>query len=351
MKTAQQKKIRWLTRYLAAALMISVTGGCAYFNSYYNAKKLYDSGSRSRRGFPDTLLAAGAETAALQQAAEKFVKVAGTYPNSRWVSPSLYYMGNCYFFLGQNEKALRKYQEVWQFYGSGKYAPLARLNSAVLSYKTGDYPAALLELQVLNSCPDQRISQQAAFLEAEVSQASGDYAQAAILWQRFLFNHPKSEFAVEARFKYAQILIAQDQPRQAALELEILAGRRLPPKKGYQIRLLLAQCYQTLGESQKALELYRTLLKKALPNSAQADLLELFISQILAGSAALPEAMQIYDRLARKYPENLGASVSWESFRKPPRIWTVPRLCTPGPAREKTPTSITRPSAASALWP
>jgi TolA-binding protein len=311
MKTAKQKKIRWITRYLAAALMISVTGGCAYFNSYYNAKKLYDSGSRSRRGFPDTLLAAGAETAALQQAAEKFVKVAGTYPNSRWVSPSLYYMGNCYFFLGQNEKALRKYQEVWQFYGSGKYAPLARLNSAVLSYKTGDYPAALLELQVLNSCPDQRISQQAAFLEAEVSQASGDYAQAAILWQRFLFNHPKSEFAVEARFKYAQILIAQDQPRQAALELEILAGRRLPPKKGYQIRLLLAQCYQTLGESQKALELYRTLLKKALPNSAQADLLELFISQILAGSAALPEAMQIYDRLARKYPENLAASVSY----------------------------------------
>jgi TolA-binding protein len=311
MKMDMKDAFRGISRVLAAALLISAASGCAYFNSYYNAKKLYDSGSRSRRGFPDTLLAAGAETGALQQAAEKFVKVAGTYPNSRWVAPSLYYMGNCYFFLGQNEKALRKFQEVWQFYGSGKYAPLARLNSAVLSYKTGDYPSALIDLQVLNNWPDKQISQRAAFLEAEITQASGDLAQAAILWQRFLFNHPKSDLAAEARFKFAQILIAQNQPRQAVQELEILAGRRLPPKNGYQIRLLLAQCYQTLGETGKALDLYRGLLKKAQPNSAQADLLELFITQIMAGSSAMPEAMQLYDRLAQKYPKSLAATVSY----------------------------------------
>ena len=311
MKNDQRNISKLMPRFLAAALLISAAGGCAYFNSYYNAKKLYDSGIRSRQGFPDTLAAAGAQAAVLQQAADKFAVVAGRYPGSRWVPPSLYYMGNCFFFTGQNEKALRKYQEVCQFYGSGKYAVLARLNSAVLNYKTGDYLAALTDIQVLRTGTDQQILRRISFLEAEIAQISGDYSQAAILWQRFLFNHPKSDFTTEARFKYAQCLIALGQPRQAGLELEILAGKRLPPKTGYQIKMLLAQSYQTSGEPEKALRVYRALLKKAAPGTPQAELLELFVAQIQAGASPPAEAMLIYDQLAQKNPKSLAASVSY----------------------------------------
>jgi len=295
---------------LAAVLLISAGGGCAYFNSYYNAKKLYDSGTRNRRGFPDTLTAAGTEAAALQQAADKFAGVAARYPGSRWALPSLYYLGNCFFFTGQNEKALRKYQEIWQFYGQSSYAPLARLNSAVLSYRTGDFPAALTDIQALRSGSDQRILQRISFLEAEISQVSEDYGQAVILWQRFLFNHPKSGLAVEARHKYAQCLIALGRTSQAVTELEILAGKRLPKKSDYQIKMLLAQCYQTAGQPGKALQVYRKLLKKSEPATPQAELQELLISQILAGSAAPSEAMLIYGRLAQKYPKTMASSVA-----------------------------------------
>ncbi len=311
MKNNMKIIAKLMPRFLAAALLVSAAGGCAYFNSYYNAKKLYDSGIRSRQGFPDTLAAAGAQAAALQQATDKFAGVAGSYPGSRWTPPSLYYMGNCFFFTGQNEKALRKYQEVCQFYGSGKYAPLARLNSAVLNYKLGDYPSALTDIQLLRTSTDKEIQRRISFLEAEIAQVSGDYSQAAILWQRFLFNHPKGDFTVDARFKYAQCLIALGQHRQAGLELEILAGKRLPQRTGYQVKMLLAQSYQTQGETQKALATYRFLLKKARPGSPQADLIELFISQILAGTATGPEAMKIYDQLAQKYPKSLAASVSY----------------------------------------
>ncbi|MDO9390320.1 MAG: tetratricopeptide repeat protein [bacterium] len=311
MKNDMKIIAKLMPRFLAAALLVSAAGGCAYFNSYYNAKKLYDSGTRSRQGFPDTLSAAGAQASALQQAADKFAGVAGSYPGSRWAAPSLYYMGNCFFFTGQNEKALRKFQEVWQFYGQGKYAPLARLNSAVLNYKLGDYPAALTDIQLLRTGTDKEIHRRISFLEAEIAQISGDYSQAAILWQRFLFNHPKGDLTVEARFKYAQCLIILGQTPQAVQELEVLAGKRLPQNTGYQVKMLLAQSYQNLGDTEKALRIYRSLLKKALPGSPQADLMELMISQIIAATATMPDAMKIYDQLAQKYPKSLAASVSY----------------------------------------
>ena len=311
MKNDMKIIAKLMPRFLAAALLISAAGGCAYFNSYYNAKKLYDSGTRSRQGFPDTLAAAGAQAAALQQAADKFAGVAGKYPGSRWAAPSLYYMGNCFFFTGQNEKALRKFQEVWQFYGQDKYAPLARLNSAVLNYKLGDYPAALAEIQVLRAGTDKDIHRRISFLEAEIAQVSGDNSQAAILWQRFLFNYPKGDFTVDARFKYAQGLITLGQIPQAVQELEALTGKRLPQKTGYQVKMLLAQSYQTMGEAQKALEIYRSLLKKSGPGTPPADLMELLISQIMAAKATVPEAMKIYDQLAQKYPKSLAASVAY----------------------------------------
>ncbi|MBI4727626.1 tetratricopeptide repeat protein [candidate division TA06 bacterium] len=311
MNSDMKNIFRRISRYLTAALLISAAGGCAYFNSYYNAKKLYDFGTRGRQGFPDTLLAAGAQAAALQQAAEKFAGVAASYPSSRWVAPSFYYMGNCFFFIGQNEKALRKYQEVWQFYGSGKYAPLARLNSAVLNYKTGDYPAALTDIQFLRARPDQQIIRRISFLEAEIAQASGDYPQAAILWQRFLFNHPKNEFTVEARLKYAQCLIAMGQHRQAVLELEILAGNRLPQKAGYQVKMLLAQSYQNTGQPEKALGVYRSLLNKTLAGTSQAALLDLLICQLQARSTDAPAAGKLYAQLAQKHPQSLAASVAY----------------------------------------
>lgn len=296
---------------LAGALMISATGGCAYFNSYYNAKKLYDSGTRNRQGFPDTLAAAGTEAAALAKAAEKFAGVAGRYPGSRWAAPSLFYMGDCFYFTGQNEKALRKYQEVWQFYGQGKYARLARLNSAVLNYKTGDYPAALTDIQVLRAGHDKQILRRISFLEAEIAQSSGDYSQAAILWQRFLFNHPNGELTVEARFKYAQILSALGEYRQSIQELEILAGKRLSQKTGYRVKMLLAQSYQETGEPDKALRLYRELQKKNMSGTPQAALLDLLICQIQARPADAESAAGLYTQLAQKHPQSLAASVAF----------------------------------------
>ncbi|MBI5805560.1 tetratricopeptide repeat protein [candidate division TA06 bacterium] len=311
MKNDMKIIAKLMPRFLAAALLVTAAGGCAYFNSYYNAKKLYDSGTRSRQGFPDTLAAAGAQAAALQQAADKFAGVAGSYPGSRWAAPSLYYMGNCFFFTGQNEKALRKFQEVWQFYGQGKYATLARLNSAVLNYKLGDYPAALTDIQLLRTGTDKAIHRRISFLEAEIAQVSGDYSQAAILWQRFLFNHPKGDFTVDARFKYAQCLVALDQHRQAVQELEVLADRRLSQNTGYQIKMLLAQSYQTFGETEKALKIYQSLLKKYLPNTPQSALLDLLICQIQVRQAADSSAVKLYSQLAQKHPQSLAASVAY----------------------------------------
>jgi TolA-binding protein len=295
---------------LAAALAALQLAGCAYFNTYYNAKKLYDSASGNRPEFPDTAVVSAGERNALQQAADKFAKVASSYPQSRWAPASLFYMGNAYRFMGETEKALRKYQEVWQFYPQSKQAPQARLNAMVLNYRIADYPEALAGLEALRNSSDRGIREKALFLEAEIAQTQSAISDAAILWQRFLFTFPKSWLAAKARHRYAQCLVELGEIKKAVHELEILTGRRNPKQLDLEAKMLLARCYTLDGQTEKALKLYNQLLKRPL-QPGQAALTEFLKSKLLAPQQTQSQTFNLYRDLSMKYPQTQAAGACY----------------------------------------
>ncbi len=284
--------------------------GCAYFNTYYNAKRLYDSATRNRRDFPDTVTATGGDRTALQQAADKFAKVAARYPGSRWATPSIFYIGNAYSYLGESDKAIRKYTEIWQQYPESKYAPLARLNAMVLNYKISNYHAALAEFDILKNWPHTDIRAKANFLEGEIVQAQKDFSSAAIIWQRFLFNYPHNPYSAQARYKYALCLAELGETAKATSELEPLLKKRLPLAFFYDVCLLAARCYTDLQQDEKALKIYRKLLKKKL-QPGQSALVQLLVAQLLANKSSPSQAAGIYADLASQYPQSLAANVCY----------------------------------------
>lgn len=284
----------------AGASLLWLTG-CAYFNTYYNASRLYSSASKDHRQFPDTVAASPAARENLRKAIDKYAQVAVKYPDSRWVLPSLYRMGGAYYLIGEFDKAERKYLEIMQFYPNSRFAPMSQLNQALISYRLRQWDKALWELSRIRE-GDARTIQQAAFLEALVKQSMADQPRAAIAWESFLYRHYRSRLATSARYNYALVLISLGETSNAARELELLLDSRLKKDFRYRASLLLAQCYRESGRPDQALAIYRRL-QKGHPDQTKIPRLELEMAHARAANLPPLESYSEYKQLAAKYPK------------------------------------------------
>jgi len=290
---------------LSIAIIIA-GGGCAYFNTYYNARRLYNQAGRSRGLFPDTVLANSSEAALYQQALAKFAAVITKYPQSRWAAPSLFSMANAHFYRGDFAKAKRLYEDVWQYYPDSKYAAQARLNLAVLCWKLREYERAEFSLQSIAGA-NKRTLEQSAFLLPEISQSTGDFQEAAVLWEGFLFKYPGSDLANQARFQRARCLLATGDAAAAVRELEALERRRMKRAFKLQLRLLLSQAYESAQRFPEALAMHTRLSKEATsPGDIQA--IDLSLARIAARETTFPQARERFLAVALKHPRTESAA-------------------------------------------
>lgn len=286
---------------LAAALAsASLFGGCAYFNTYYNAKKLFDQASRNRPGFPDTAAAGPAESGLYQKSFDKFAYVIAKYPSSRWAPPSLYHMAEASYKRGEYPKALGLYQDVWNFYPGSKHAARARLGFALASWKAGEAERAKWMLASITGA-DARTREMADYLSALISQSTGDFAEAALQWERYFYQHPKGRFANQVRYNRSLCLMQQGDFAAAAAELELLLARRLKKDFRTKARLLLASALERSGKSAEALDAYRQLERSAISQTDQQTV-ALSIARMKASALEPDQARGLYRQVAAKHP-------------------------------------------------
>lgn len=297
------------TGFVLTLVMLAGNLGCAYFNTYYNAQKLYNSASQKHQQFPDTTAASGAEKDGLKKAIDKYADVALRYPNSRWVLPSLYNMGNAYYLRGEYDKAARKYQEIRQYYPESRYSAWSQLNSALISHNLKQWDKALWELSQIRT-DDRNINQRTAYLEALILQAIPDYPKAIISWERFLHNHYKSDLVIDARYNYARCLFSLNEFTNSIRELEMILDSRIKRNFRYQVTMLLGQAYQGNGRHSAALPLYQRLLKRESDKS-RISAIELEILNCQTPGITTDVAVGLYYGLAQKYPKTAVSSEAW----------------------------------------
>lgn len=304
-------KLRGILRCLPAASLVIWCGGCAYFNTYYNGKRLYDQAQgRVDRQFPDTVMAGPGERASYQKAIEKFAAVVRDHPSSRWSQNSLYHMGLSYYYTREFQKAERKFQEIWEYYPASEFAPRSRLGAAIINWKLGDYDRTATILIPLRDHPDRRIREKTAYLEASSLHARGNLAEALIAWERYLLHFAKGDLARGARLDYARCLLESGELGPAIRELEIVAGKRAKKASRHQVWSMLGQAYASAGRDGEALRVFGRILSQQ-PDNAMAAQTEYQLAAIEARSLNLPAAMERYLAVARKYPSTQASARSY----------------------------------------
>lgn len=174
-------KFRFILITFAALFSLQ---GCAYFNTYYNTKKLYKEAleeNKRRRDEKPT----STEIQKYDKTIEKASKILQLHSDSKYVDDALLMIGECFFYKQEYVKALRKFDELTTNYPKSPLAPQAELWKARTHIERQDFPAAIGVLKdLLDEKKKGEVVDQAQYYLAELYFRQKDFTQAEELYDR-----------------------------------------------------------------------------------------------------------------------------------------------------------------------
>ena len=155
---------------LACALAAGMTGaGCAYYNTFYSARKNFDDAYRQMIMQPDPEARATASAAAqFDKAIQGSTKIVLEYPDSKWVDDAVLLIGRA--LLGK-----------------------------------GEYPGAQLKFSELGqNFPTSNLLDDAVYWSGVAAERDRRRPEAIVLFDSLLTRHPDSDYRDDARLRRAR---------------------------------------------------------------------------------------------------------------------------------------------------
>lgn len=273
-------------------IAIFLCTGCAYFNTFYNAKKYFNEAERE---YAKAHRITPKERREYEKVIEKCSKILEFYPNSKYVDDALYLMAISYLRIGNRHKARRKFEELFKFFPNSKYVPKAKVEYARLLIESGKPEAAREMLkQSSNTTLEEAtlLLAQSLALEGKCDKALEELKpllrrkklsenrkiDALMLAARCSYKTKNYQDAIKYLKKLQKFVLADSLKVESQVLLgnvyfqinsldrakDILQGIDLPPrdrrKPGIEFRI--AQILLKKGETDKALKMFEQVYKE-----------------------------------------------------------------------------------------
>ena len=296
-------------------LLLFFVCGCAYFNTYYNAKKFFNQAEDTRRRKEEELktgtdASTGKSSSELyDKAIKKASAILEFYPRSRWVDDSLFLLGQAFYWQGDYQKAEVKFHELETNFPKSSFLSEARYWRGLCLWKLKEFNQAR---EILTPIVEQKHDKLAGyslftlgemeFEEEDYSEALDSYARVvhyhsapntlkAQAWKRIgecyftrkdydraveAFRHvvavaPSSTFSYIARNRIGECLQAQHRYSDALTIYQGLLKEERFRTFFPQLSLNVAECYTRIGKIDQALTTYDEITRNAL-NTEEAAL-------------------------------------------------------------------------------
>ena len=150
---------RYITLSLLAVFTLGLSGGCVYYNTFYNARKSFNEAEKVRKKSKSSRGGSGQ----YKKAIEKSLKVVENYPNSKYYDDALYLLGVSYYYSEQYPKAERRFREIIANYPESEYIKDVNLYLAKSKLMQNDMADAMqLFEEIFNSEYDRQLKVEAA---------------------------------------------------------------------------------------------------------------------------------------------------------------------------------------------
>lgn len=217
-----------------------------YFNTFFNAKENYydaynDYIDRTLANYGQSIDSVTITASLSQESIDKFnkaiekaSKVIQFHKSSAFMDQAVLMAGKCYYFLGDNIKAERKFSEFISKLSNSKYYDEAVLYYAKTQLRLNNVNDALDKIEDLTkNSKDNSIKAQAYQSIAEYYLSLKDYESAIINFNKSIDLSSDEEFKAQMQFLIASV-VAQSDPKKAPAEFNKVLNFR--PK--YEIEYL-----------------------------------------------------------------------------------------------------------------
>lgn len=167
------------TKYLKLLPLLTILLiDCAYYNTFFNAKKSFNNAEKERLKTEGKTASAQAKqnyTKAIQKAS----RLLEFYPDSKYVDDALFILGKSFYYTEEYRKAKRKFEELIQNFPDSKLVLESELWMGKTNIELRDYETAEKNFRtILNNKTDKAIMEEAQYLLGGLYFHKEDYAVA-----------------------------------------------------------------------------------------------------------------------------------------------------------------------------
>ena len=294
---------RSAARSLAPVLVLLALGGCAYYNTFYLAKKYYGEGQRAQERATNDQPAPEAMSK-YESTIRQCNKLLADYPKSKYVDDAAYLLGASLYGKGDYPEALRRLTDFLEKYPKSPYVPDARFTQGLAHYRLKEYPQADSIFRAVRADYPNFRQQWALFYYAGQTRASMKQYDAASAWYRLAFEAGADRRQRGlALTKLAAALVSAG--RDDSAEVVYTQAMKVEDRATqlFEISMARGESLVRLKRYPEALEFYKSLRPLAPAEKREGDL-ELRIDECLALLGRHEEAIAGYRDLIEQYPHS-----------------------------------------------
>ncbi|UCG51181.1 MAG: tetratricopeptide repeat protein [Candidatus Latescibacterota bacterium] len=289
--------------FVALVVLVLSGPGCAYFNTFYNAKRIYKEAQETPRAKDGSV---GRSTIAqYEEVIKKCESLITTYPNSKYVDDAILMIGKCFYEIGDYGEAITKFDELQSNFPDSKLNKEGQLYAAKSYHAKDDVEKSVVILQQLaEDRPEGELSDEVLFLLGTSLISVGQEDQAVRYLETLATNYPNSTFRVSADLEAADLYADRGEYEKSLAIYDRL--RNVPLGEADTVRFLrkLAEVYVKMGDFEKGLLVFDELGTYMMDPTDKAPTM-LLLGEAYTGMDSLALAIDTYKSVAATYPRSM----------------------------------------------
>lgn len=283
---------------LAAVVLLGA--GCAYYNTFYNARSSYRDGLKLKDQDQKTQA-----KAKFDKAIEKSALVIKHWPKSRWVDDALFLVGASYYQEGQYAKAIREFDQLSLAFPNSGLVPESELYRGLALLADKQYGTARLALDAVRQkyprfAGDAAYNLAKSFIDRDELERGTDSLAA------FVERFPKSRFRRPAVKSLADASFELKRYADAEKWYAFYARLSTDPKERALAKLKIAACRYEQGKYEEAIAEVTDVLGRYPELDDEANLL---LGKALTATGKQAEALAVWVKV--KGSGDLGAEAAF----------------------------------------
>ena len=283
-------------------LFLIFLSGCAYFNTFYNARKAFNEAEARQEA---SGAAAGSSRRSggdlYDKAIKKASRVLAFYPDSRWVDDSLLLLGKAFYRKGEYEKSIRKFEELEAHFPESDLLEEGRYWRGLALLETGHEDEAIAALEVLIAAKDSPWRGAVLVALGDVASRRGEAEEASGYYRGAIQVSRDKKTKARAYLRLGGELRALGDYEGALPAFQSAWNLKASPALSYEARMQIGACLEDIGDFEGALASYRLLEKDDRWVARLADI-RLRIAKCMARWGKTDLALEEYERISEEYP-------------------------------------------------